>query len=402
MLLAVALIAMTLIVVTSVMLPLVRVPQAAPARARYDRAVYRSQLQELERDVARGTVAQAEASTARLEIERRLLATDGSKDSPPPSSPSNPLHAVVLALGIPAGAALIYLALGSPSVPDQPLVARAAQPAIAQDAPGHTDFAAAAAKLEQLLKENPDDPEKWLLLARTHAELSNWQKSADAYHRVIALMGGTPEVFAAYGEMLVMDAGGMVTPSARAAFEAAVAKDPTDVVARFYLGLGEAQSGNAAQAIEIWRRLAGDLPADSPLRSEVARRIGEVARPAGLAVPPLPPPAQTAEAPVEAPAATGAPGAAVAPGPTAQDVAAAQEMSAEDRQAMIRSMVARLAERLKSEPNDVDGWMRLGRAYGVLGERDKAIDAYEHADRLAQVDDQHREVAAAIAALRAK
>jgi cytochrome c-type biogenesis protein CcmH len=398
MLLAVALIAMTLIVVTAVMLPLVRAPQAVPARASYDRAVYRSQLQELERDLARGTVAQAEASTSRLEIERRLLAADGSKGSAPSSSPSNPLHAIALALGIPTGAALIYIALGSPSVPDQPLVARAAQPSIAQDAPGHTDFAAAAAKLEQLLKENPDDPERWLLLARTHAELSNWQESADAYHRVIALTGGTPEVFADYGEMLVMGADGIVTPSARAAFEAAVSKDPTDAVARFYLGLGEAQGGGAAQAIEIWRRLAGDLPADSPIRSELTRRIGEVARTAGIAAPPLPPPAQIAEAP----ALAGAPGAPVTPGPTAQDVAAAQEMSAEDRQTMIRSMVARLAERLQSEPNDLDGWLRLGRAYGVLGERDKAIDAYEHADRLVQGDDQHREVAAAIAALRAK
>lgn len=126
--------------------------------------------------------------------------------------------------------------------------------------------------------------------------------------------------------------------------------------------------------------------------------MDEVARAAGLTAPAVPPPAQAAAGP----APSGAPGAAAPPGPTAQDVAAAQDMSANDRQAMIRSMVARLAERLQSEPNDLEGWMRLGRAYGVLGERDKAIDAYEHADRLLPPGaDQHREVTAAIAALKA-
>jgi len=102
------------------------------------------------------------------------------------------------------------------------------------------------------------------------------------------------------------------------------------------------------------------------------------------------------------PAATGSP-AGAPPGPTAQNIANAQQMSDEERQAMIGSMVARLAARLKSQPNDLDGWLRLGRAYGVLGGRDKAIDAYEQAQRLLPAgSDQRKTVAASIAALKAK
>jgi cytochrome c-type biogenesis protein CcmH len=257
-------------------------------------------------------------------------------------------------------------------------------------------------RLEQQLKDQPDDTEKWLLLARSQAEIGNWQQSADAYRRVIDQKGANAEVFAGYGEMLVMIAQGIVTPAARAAFETALKQDSTEMVSRYYLALGDAQAGSVQPAIDAWQKLAADLPADSNMRDEIKRRIEEAARVAGNAPPPFPPPAQgTSETGAAEMGASSA--LSPAPGPTAQDVAAAQSMSADDRQTFIRSMVARLAERLKSEPNDLEGWLRLGRAYGVLGQRDDAIDAYRHADGLLPSDsNRHAEIAAAIAALSAK
>lgn len=74
------------------------------------------------------------------------------------------------------------------------------------------------------------------------------------------------------------------------------------------------------------------------------------------------------------------------PGPTAEDMAAAADMSAEDQAAMIQTMVAGLAERLESAPDDLEGWQRLGRAYGVLNEFDKARAAYANAAALAPDD----------------
>jgi len=49
---------------------------------------------------------------------------------------------------------------------------------------------------------------------------------------------------------------------------------------------------------------------------------------------------------------------------------------------MIRGMVSRLADRLKQDGSDFDGWMRLVRSYVVLGERDKAISAAADARRI--------------------
>ncbi len=381
MLLAVAIMVMTVAVVASVVVPLMRTARPLPERGAFDRAVYRDQLRELERDVARGLIDAREASTARLEIERRLLAADVKGESAEQQSAANPRLAVGLALGLPMAAALIYLALGAPGVPDQPFAAPApdAAPGGGNGMAGHADFAASAAKLERDLSANPADAEKWLLLARTEAELKQWQKSADDYRRAMSLMGGGSELASAYGEMLVMAADGIVTPAAHQAFKAALAHDPADLAARFYLALAEAQAGNAKGAIEMWQKIAADQPNDSELRAELRRRIEEVASLAGIPAPTLPPPSSAAAAP---------------PGPSAQDIASAQQMSDEDRQTMIRSMVARLAARLESQPDDLEGWLRLARAYDVLGERDKAVAAYERARRLKPDDPR---IAAAIA-----
>src|SRR3546814_4680303 len=54
-------------------------------------------------------------------------------------------------------------------------------------------------------------------------------------------------------------------------------------------------------------------------------------------------------------------------------------MSPEERTAMIRGMVDRLADKLKAEPDDVDGWLRLARARDVLGDHDAAREALQQA-----------------------
>lgn len=46
------------------------------------------------------------------------------------------------------------------------------------------------------------------------------------------------------------------------------------------------------------------------------------------------------------------------------------------------AMVSRLAKRLESEPNDVQGWLMLGRSYTALGQLPLAQRAYQRADRL--------------------
>jgi len=98
-------------------------------------------------------------------------------------------------------------------------------------------------------------------------------------------------------------------------------------------------------------------------------------------------------APPMAPQAPAAPPAGM-PGPTAADIAAAAKMNPDQQNDMIRTMVARLADKLKADGSDLAGWERLLRAYMVLGDHDKAKAAAADArkalagdpDKLRQID----------------
>jgi cytochrome c-type biogenesis protein CcmH len=228
------------------------------------------------------------------------------------------------------------------------------------------------------LRSDPNNREGWQLYARTLASIGNWKGSADAYRNLIALGSVGAEDYAGYGEMLVLGGDGVVSPAAREAFANALKGDAANQIARFYLALADAQAGRGQQALDAWVKLAGET-ADDDMRSEIARRIEETAKLSGLPAPAMPPaPPEQAPSPASAPEQAGG----TAPGPDEAQLAAAANMSESDRTTMVNGMVTQLAARLAADPNDADGWVRLGRAYAVLAEHDKAADAFEKASAL--------------------
>jgi cytochrome c-type biogenesis protein CcmH len=154
----------------------------------------------------------------------------------------------------------------------------------------------------------------------------------------------------------VLEADGTVTPEALKAFDRALALRPDDPRAAYYLGLHEAQSGDSRAAVTRWQALAAQSPPDAPwlpmLRAEIAR----VSKAAGM------------------------------PQPTRDQVEAMQNLAPADRQQAIRSMVEGLAAKLKENPDDRAGWLRLANAWKVLGENARAAEAYARADALAPLD----------------
>ena len=335
---ALAATALALLVLLAVVLPLLRGAAAGPDRERFDRAVYRDQLRELERDAARGMIAPAEAASAKLEIQRRMLGRAGSNAAIAHSG-RNPAFAVVLVLLAASGAGFVYLITGAPNLPGLPFAQRTADPEI-------VELRRALVELESRLAAAPGDGQAWLLLARTHAALGQWPRADHAYRRALALLPATPDLSAAALEASVLAADGIVAQPAADGFARVLAEAPDNPIARFYLALADAQAGRHQAAITAWQALAAELPADTPLRAEIARRTAATARAAGIPAPALPPPAEP---------------------PSAE---------------MIRGMVERLAARLEAEPDDADGWQRLGRATLVMGERARAVAAYARAGAL--------------------
>lgn len=367
---------MTAAALALVLVPLVRRRRGAASRAAYDLAVYRDQLKELESDQGRGLIGETEAVAARAEIERRMLATaqgpeQRGADSVPSAAPgpraSRWLGAAALAVGVPAAGLALYLSLGSPGLPSRPFADNAAPESGAATA-GMQDFDTMVAKLSRRLEANPDDVQGWTLLGRTLIALERYDQAVVALRRAAALAGEDAAIMSALGEAMVFAAQGMVTPAARRAFEAVLEQMPRNHAARYYLGLARAQAGELRAALDIWGPLAAEAPAEAPWRAELVQLITDAAEELGVDI--------AAVLPAESGATASG---ATASGETALGATAEQE-------ATIGAMVERLAARLEETPDDLEGWLRLGRSYNVLGDPARSTAAYARAAELAPED----------------
>ena len=323
-----------------------------------DVVIYRDQLHEIERDRASGTIGTAEADAARVEVSRRLLAAADAQ-APPAADPALRLRhrrwtAVAAFVVIPLGAICVYLVLGSPNLPGQPLAQRFAAPADANSVAG------LIARVETHLERNPDDGRGWDVVAPIYMRLGRFDDAIRAYRSALKLEGETADRQASLGEALAGAAGGVITTDAKGAFERALVLDKSNPRAQFYLGLAAEQDGRASEAVDRWQSLIAHAPADAPWLAYVREALARVE----------PSRAQTQGS-----------GAPAGSGPTAQDVASAAEMSPSERDQMVRGMVERLAARLSADGSDVEGWLRLMRAYVVLGELGKARAAAADARR---------------------
>lgn len=387
----------TIAVLTAVALGLLLVPLArrgrapAPTRAAYDITVYRDQLAEVDRDLERGLLGDDQARAARIEIQRRMLAAgpeDGSGGTEEPARP-RPRGSVAviaaIAAAVPAGAVGLYLYLGSPGAPGQPFAERGT--ATADAGAGDRDgLRAVVGRLAERLLRNPDDLNGWLLLARSYMTLEHYDDAANAFRRAMGLSDNRADIAAGYAEAVALGDGGPITPEVRQIFEGVFAAEPGNTKARYYLGLAKAQQGDVRGALQDWVDLRVLSPPDAPWHPVLEQQIERAAR--ALDIDPAtvePSPGAVALAGARPPfrgTAPGAPPATSPAGPSRADREAATRMSDEERAAMIRSMVKRLAGRLEENPGDREGWFRLARAYEVLGEMEKAGEARARAEAL--------------------
>lgn len=345
MILTLALALMTGAAALVVLLPLARrrseVQQGTDADA--DAAFYTSQIADIERDIARGLVDPAEGENVRVEAARRLLSArrraapdvvmaDGTR--------RRRLAAIVVLVGVPLVSLPLYLAVGRPDMPAQPLAARQ------QDLPEDMEFAQALAKIEKHLAANPDDGRGWEVVSPFYMQMGRFDDAVRGYTTAIRTLGETPQRLDNLAEAQVAAADGIVTAEARQSIDRALGKDASLVRARFYRALAAEQDGRRDEAIAQYGDILKDLPPGTPLAERIA---GTITRLGGT------PPARPA---------VPSGGEAIAALPEAQ------------RQEAIRGMVEALDARLGKESTDIEGWLRLVRSYAVLNEPGKSRDAY--------------------------
>ena len=264
--------AMTAAAMLAVVSSLVR--PARDAGSGSDIAVYRDQLDEVERDLAAGLFGKTEAEAARVEISRRLLAAAEAAQAAPPALDTaaawrGRIAAGVALLALPALAGGLYLWLGSPEL------ASAQQNTVPGVATAQDSVDSLVAQAEAHLHRNPEDGRGWEILAPVYMRLDRYSDSVAAWRNALRLLGESADREANLGEALTAEANGVVTAEANAAFVRAVTLDNTTVSARFYLGLAAEQDGRREEATKIWRDLIAEAPEGAPwvdnVRSALAR-----------------------------------------------------------------------------------------------------------------------------------
>lgn len=322
--------------------------------------VYRDQLAELSRDELRGLLPPDQARAAQTEIERRILALDEGKRFQPARPPSHRLT-LAMAVILPLAGFGFYLMLGSPQLPAQSAMERLAQE--------RQRTSPEIQALEAKVAAAPSGPQGWIDLARAYADVERAKDAADSFAKAMALGRNEPDLLRQYAHAAILAQQGRVASDAQMALRRVLAVDPTDSTARFFLGLAKAQNDDVEGALTDWLALERELAPAAPLRAMVAQNIDKAAL-------------QLGKDPATLPGRFDAAGTGGS-GPTADELAAAAQMSPEERQAFIESMVERLAAKMEDDPQNLEGWIKLANAYGVLEKRDEARAAWAEAAKLA-------------------
>ncbi|HXE00837.1 MAG TPA: c-type cytochrome biogenesis protein CcmI [Hyphomicrobium sp.] len=341
--------------------PLTRSAGPPVKAADADIAVYKDQLREVVADAARGSLAAREAEAASAEIARRLLRSTETNAKSPDGGPggrgrfAKPIY-VVTSIALPVASLALYLAYGAPGLPGQPLSERIAT---ASDTMKPNDL---VAKVEARLRDHPDDGTGWDVIAPVYYAMGRYADAAEAYGNALRLVGESPRRLQGFANARIRAEDGVIPQDAKKALERILVMAPDSKEPRIWLALAKEQDGHLTDAAADYRKLIAEAPADAPWRKVLEERL------AGLT-----PGAGKGAADSNGKQADGA-----TPSST-PDAAAVSAMSPEERQAFIGRMVDGLAARLKADGTDAAGWLKLIRAYDVLGRRDDAIKALNDA-----------------------
>ena len=328
--------------VLSVLWPLSR-SRRGVSRRDSEVAFFSAQSSEIARDVERGLLSKEDADAARAEAARRLISVadeDAGASRAEASRPRRVAAALAVVL-IPALTLGFYGLVGSPDFPDQPLQARL-------DAkPDRLDIMAAIGQIEKHLSDHPDDGKGYEILAPVYMRIGRAGDAAAAWRNAIRLNGASPDRLESLGEALAFASNGKVTIEAQQAFEAAAAAAPEMPQPQFFLGLAAEQRGEPDQARAIWERLIANAPPGLEWTDMVRERLASL------------------------------PGA----GPASETGKTIAALPPDERLAAIRGMVDGLAARLATDGHDLEGWLKLVRAYSVLKDQDRAHAALRDARR---------------------
>jgi len=261
---------LTLVVVLRLLWPLWRgTGSHAVTVAQLNAKVYRDELKELERDLARGQLGDTAYGEARDELQRRLLedvaATRPEPASSPTASRAGRWTAVALAVLVPIGAAGLYSRVGNPAAID----------AADMRAPAPEEVRRAVEHLAEALRQSPDNPQGWLLLGRAYAKMDRLAEAVAAYDHAAPLIQKNPDLLIEQAGVVAEAAGDQLEGRPMALVHQALSMDPKHPMALMMMGVSAYRRGDHAGAVSEWGKLLAVLPQDSPVAQQVRASIDQ-------------------------------------------------------------------------------------------------------------------------------
>lgn len=219
-------------------------------------AILREQLKEIERDKQAGVLSAQDFEQAQMDLRQRVLEENEGLKTESVQQAGAPKLAWTLMVSIPVAAIALYFYLGSPAMLDPAAVQ---QQANAQP----VDIEAMVARLEQRLKENPDDPGAWLMMARSHRYYGRHQEATQAYAKAMAVVDGDPTALAEYAEsMLLADVDTLDGLPGRLV-KRSLELYPEEPLGLMLAGAAALHKEEYPAAIDYWQRLLAQFPPDS-------------------------------------------------------------------------------------------------------------------------------------------
>ena len=369
-------------------LPMIRArDNQVTIREAYDVAIYKDQLKEADRDCERGLLSLEQLDAVKIEVQRKLLnASDQSNANPTIIPTFNPkkITAFGLVLFLSTGSVGIYSFLGSPELGNKAFADRDLEKE--RKALTNEQMASEMVKLleglEKQLKADPNNFDGWVMLGRYAVSLGQFQRAVKAYEQALKLKPRNIDVQIDYAETLIFGNKGQVSRDALRSLQYAHKSNAAHPKARYYIALHHAQVGNMRLAIQGWVDLLSISLPNAPWIQTVQSQIKSVAEVAKIDITSIKPSKEALQINSDIRKPFNAQ--TVISGPDPSDFKAAGEMSMENQKKMILSMVERLADRLKENPNDRQGWLQLSKAYEVMGNTEKSTYAMDQAIALSK------------------
>lgn len=233
------------------------------SRRAINAAIFRDQMSDLERDLAAGTLSQADYATARDELERRVLedvAEDGSSTTG--TARRLPRTAIGLGLSLPAAAVALYMVLGNPAALD---------PAAQQGGmPSQAEVEQMVATLAAKLEKNPENQQGWAMLGRSYKVMGRLEEAGKAFDKAGAIMESEPELMLEVAELSAELNQGKVEGRGAALLKKVLQTQPDNPQALVLAGTDAYFRQDYPAALRHWEQVLAQVPPDS----EDARNLG--------------------------------------------------------------------------------------------------------------------------------